>query len=173
MTPTPPLRFGFVLDKFSVSTFSFPSENKPQYIHLTGLSRRKTNAKSCRLGNQPTSVPISVTRHHLPAAAVSKKEAHERAATPTAELHHFQQPGAVWGGGAGGLLLGLQHHADQVLEDGRARGREARRPPPQGLHRLLRQQRQAAAELLGRLSGENERQHALIPRNAGGTLAEG
>ncbi|XP_029971281.1 GATOR complex protein DEPDC5 isoform X3 [Salarias fasciatus] len=29
-------RFGFVHDKFSPSTFSFPSENKPQYIHVTG-----------------------------------------------------------------------------------------------------------------------------------------
>ncbi|XP_054870245.1 GATOR complex protein DEPDC5 isoform X7 [Amphiprion ocellaris] len=29
-------RFGFVHDKFSASTFNFPSENKPQYIHVTG-----------------------------------------------------------------------------------------------------------------------------------------
>ncbi|XP_028328449.1 GATOR complex protein DEPDC5 isoform X2 [Gouania willdenowi] len=29
-------RFGFVHDKFSLSTYSFPSENKPQYIHVTG-----------------------------------------------------------------------------------------------------------------------------------------
>ncbi|XP_077579911.1 GATOR1 complex protein DEPDC5 isoform X3 [Stigmatopora nigra] len=29
-------RFGFVLDKFSASSFNFPSENRPQYIHLTG-----------------------------------------------------------------------------------------------------------------------------------------
>uniref|UniRef100_A0A6Q2XWU0 DEP domain-containing protein n=1 Tax=Esox lucius TaxID=8010 RepID=A0A6Q2XWU0_ESOLU len=29
-------RFGFVQDKFSASTFNFPSENKPQYIHVTG-----------------------------------------------------------------------------------------------------------------------------------------
>ncbi|XP_078143604.1 GATOR1 complex protein DEPDC5 isoform X2 [Centroberyx gerrardi] len=29
-------RFGFVQDKFSASAFNFPSENKPQYIHVTG-----------------------------------------------------------------------------------------------------------------------------------------
>ncbi|KAL0965572.1 hypothetical protein UPYG_G00283080 [Umbra pygmaea] len=29
-------RFGFVQDKFSASTSNFPSENKPQYIHVTG-----------------------------------------------------------------------------------------------------------------------------------------
>ncbi|XP_020502676.1 GATOR1 complex protein DEPDC5 isoform X3 [Labrus bergylta] len=29
-------RFGFVHDKFSPSAFNFPSENKPQYIHVTG-----------------------------------------------------------------------------------------------------------------------------------------
>ncbi|XP_063066425.1 GATOR1 complex protein DEPDC5 isoform X2 [Engraulis encrasicolus] len=29
-------RFGFVQDKFSASGFNFPSENKPQYIHVTG-----------------------------------------------------------------------------------------------------------------------------------------
>ncbi|KAJ7987219.1 hypothetical protein DPEC_G00336480 [Dallia pectoralis] len=29
-------RFGFVQDKFYASTFNFPSENKPQYIHVTG-----------------------------------------------------------------------------------------------------------------------------------------
>ncbi|TFK01099.1 DEP domain-containing protein 5 [Platysternon megacephalum] len=29
-------RFGFVQDKYSASAFNFPSENKPQYIHVTG-----------------------------------------------------------------------------------------------------------------------------------------
>lgn len=29
-------RYGFVQDKFSASAFNFPSENKPQYIHVTG-----------------------------------------------------------------------------------------------------------------------------------------
>ncbi|XP_023820575.1 GATOR complex protein DEPDC5 isoform X2 [Oryzias latipes] len=29
-------RFGFVQDKFSASGFNFPSESKPQYIHVTG-----------------------------------------------------------------------------------------------------------------------------------------
>ncbi|KAM3865836.1 GATOR1 complex protein DEPDC5 [Diretmus argenteus] len=29
-------RFGFVQDKFSASAFNFPSESKPQYIHVTG-----------------------------------------------------------------------------------------------------------------------------------------
>ncbi|XP_034038608.1 GATOR complex protein DEPDC5 isoform X2 [Thalassophryne amazonica] len=29
-------RFGFMQDKFSASAFNFPSENKPQYIHVTG-----------------------------------------------------------------------------------------------------------------------------------------
>lgn len=35
-------RFGFVHDKFSASAFNFPSENKPQYIHVTGLSQHNT-----------------------------------------------------------------------------------------------------------------------------------
>lgn len=35
-------RFGFVHDKFSASAFNFPSENKPQYIHVTGLSHHNT-----------------------------------------------------------------------------------------------------------------------------------
>lgn len=35
-------RFGFVHDKFSASAFNFPSENKPQYIHVTGSPRRNT-----------------------------------------------------------------------------------------------------------------------------------
>ncbi|KAI9537836.1 GATOR complex protein depdc5 [Dissostichus eleginoides] len=41
-------RFGFVHDKVSASAFNFPSENKPQYVHVTGTvflqlpySRRK------------------------------------------------------------------------------------------------------------------------------------
>ncbi|XP_066544990.1 GATOR1 complex protein DEPDC5 isoform X2 [Amia ocellicauda] len=29
-------RFGFIQDKFSASTFSFPADIKPQYIHVTG-----------------------------------------------------------------------------------------------------------------------------------------
>ncbi|XP_028448315.1 GATOR complex protein DEPDC5 isoform X6 [Perca flavescens] len=29
-------RFGFVHDKYSASAFNFPSDNKPQYIHVTG-----------------------------------------------------------------------------------------------------------------------------------------
>ncbi|XP_041847252.1 GATOR complex protein DEPDC5 isoform X2 [Melanotaenia boesemani] len=29
-------RFGFIHDKFSASTFNFPTESKPQYIHVTG-----------------------------------------------------------------------------------------------------------------------------------------
>ncbi|XP_062870046.1 GATOR1 complex protein DEPDC5 isoform X2 [Trichomycterus rosablanca] len=44
-------RFGFVQDKFSTSTFNFPAENKPQYIHVTGtifmqlpFSKRKYNS---------------------------------------------------------------------------------------------------------------------------------
>lgn len=36
-------RFGFVHDKFSASAFNFPSENKPQYIHVTGLPQNTPN----------------------------------------------------------------------------------------------------------------------------------
>ncbi|MGH0180923.1 UNVERIFIED_CONTAM: hypothetical protein FKN15_005545 [Acipenser sinensis] len=36
-------RFGFVQDKFSASAFNFPSENKPQYIHVTGEHRAVRN----------------------------------------------------------------------------------------------------------------------------------
>ncbi|PWA30813.1 hypothetical protein CCH79_00017367, partial [Gambusia affinis] len=38
-------RFGFVHDKFSSSSFNFPAENKPQYIHVTGLSHLSRNPK--------------------------------------------------------------------------------------------------------------------------------
>uniref|UniRef100_A0A8C1SYK3 DEP domain containing 5, GATOR1 subcomplex subunit n=1 Tax=Cyprinus carpio TaxID=7962 RepID=A0A8C1SYK3_CYPCA len=70
-------RFGFVQDKFSASAFNFPSENKPQYIHVTGTT------------------------------ALLKKEI-------------LQWTAAA----ASGLQLGLQHHADQSLEDWCAGGRE-------------------------------------------------
>lgn len=54
-------RFGFVHDKFSVSTFSFPSENKPQYIHLTGLSEWKKKIKiTVTDRNQQSSAFISL-----------------------------------------------------------------------------------------------------------------
>ncbi|XP_057684486.1 GATOR complex protein DEPDC5 isoform X1 [Corythoichthys intestinalis] len=56
-------RFGFVLDKFSASSFNFPSENRPQYIHLTGTvllqvpySKRKyTSGQQRRRRNSTTS----------------------------------------------------------------------------------------------------------------------
>ncbi|XP_055008047.1 GATOR complex protein DEPDC5 isoform X2 [Boleophthalmus pectinirostris] len=56
-------RFGFVHDKFSASAFNFPSENKPQYIHVTGTvflqlpySKRKySNAPQRRRRNSITS----------------------------------------------------------------------------------------------------------------------
>ncbi|CAL9688427.1 unnamed protein product [Knipowitschia caucasica] len=56
-------RFGFVNDKFSASAFSFPSENRPQYIHVTGtvflqlpFSKRKfTNAPQRRRRNSTAS----------------------------------------------------------------------------------------------------------------------
>ncbi|XP_068604569.1 GATOR1 complex protein DEPDC5 [Brachionichthys hirsutus] len=46
-------RFGFVYDKFSASAFNFPSENKPQYIHVTGtvflqLPYSKRKYSSCQ-----------------------------------------------------------------------------------------------------------------------------
>uniref|UniRef100_A0A673NJK8 DEP domain-containing protein 5-like n=1 Tax=Sinocyclocheilus rhinocerous TaxID=307959 RepID=A0A673NJK8_9TELE len=74
-------RFGFVQDKFSASAFNFPSENKPQYIHVTGIP------------------------------ALLKKEILQwTAAAP--QLRYLPS----W------LQLGLQHHADQSLEDWRAGG---------------------------------------------------
>ncbi|XP_011614624.1 GATOR complex protein DEPDC5 isoform X2 [Takifugu rubripes] len=56
-------RFGFVHDKFSVSTFSFPSENKPQYIHITGtvflqlpyFKRKHSSGQQRRRRNSTTS----------------------------------------------------------------------------------------------------------------------
>ncbi|XP_051944324.1 GATOR complex protein DEPDC5 isoform X2 [Hippocampus zosterae] len=56
-------RFGFVLDKFSASAFNFPSENRPQYIHVTGTvllqlpySKRKyTSGQQRRRRNSTTS----------------------------------------------------------------------------------------------------------------------
>ncbi|XP_062284476.1 GATOR1 complex protein DEPDC5 isoform X2 [Scomber scombrus] len=55
-------RFGFVHDKFSASSFNFPSENKPQYIHVTGTvflqlpySKRKYSGQQRRRRNSTTS----------------------------------------------------------------------------------------------------------------------
>lgn len=45
-------RFGFVHDKFSASAFNFPSENKPQYIHVTGLSPHNIKAEKMPFGDQ-------------------------------------------------------------------------------------------------------------------------
>ncbi|XP_061694755.1 GATOR1 complex protein DEPDC5 isoform X5 [Syngnathoides biaculeatus] len=56
-------RFGFVLDKFSASAFNFPSESRPQYIHITGTvllqlpySKKKyTSGQQRRRRNSTTS----------------------------------------------------------------------------------------------------------------------
>lgn len=113
----------------------------------------------------PASVCFSSARHRVPAVAVLQEEVLQRAAAPAQKLHYIQQPGAVWGRRAGRVLLGLQHHADQGLEDGLAGGREARRPPAPRLHRLLCQQGQQTVQLLGQLPGENERQRSLTQIN--------
>ncbi|XP_020852100.1 GATOR1 complex protein DEPDC5 isoform X3 [Phascolarctos cinereus] len=55
-------RFGFVQDKYSASAFNFPSENKPQYIHVTGTvflqlpySKRKFSGQQRRRRNSTSS----------------------------------------------------------------------------------------------------------------------
>ncbi|XP_061551194.1 GATOR1 complex protein DEPDC5 isoform X2 [Phycodurus eques] len=56
-------RFGFVLDKFSASAFNFPSENRPQYIHITGtvllqlpyFKKKYTSGQQRRRRNSTTS----------------------------------------------------------------------------------------------------------------------
>ena len=55
-------RFGFVQDKYSVSAFNFPAENKPQYIHVTGTvflqlpySKRKFSGQQRRRRNSTSS----------------------------------------------------------------------------------------------------------------------
>ncbi|TNN22671.1 hypothetical protein EYF80_067214 [Liparis tanakae] len=101
-------------------------------------------------------------RHRVPAAAVLQEEVLQRAAAQTQELGGVQQPGPVRRRGAGRLLLGLQHHAHQGLEDRRAGGRAAGRPAAARLHRLLRQQGQPAARPVGRLPGQDERQRPLM-----------
>uniref|UniRef100_A0A671TAS9 DEP domain-containing protein 5-like n=1 Tax=Sinocyclocheilus anshuiensis TaxID=1608454 RepID=A0A671TAS9_9TELE len=60
-------RFGFVQDKFSASAFNFPSENKPQYIHVTGTvffqlpySKRKYSSGQRRRRNSATSTNQSL-----------------------------------------------------------------------------------------------------------------
>ncbi|KAG5835112.1 hypothetical protein ANANG_G00268680 [Anguilla anguilla] len=61
-------RFGFVQDKFSASAFNFPSENKPQYIHVTGTvflqlpySKRKySSGQQRRRRNSTTSANQSL-----------------------------------------------------------------------------------------------------------------
>uniref|UniRef100_A0A8C1UQY3 DEP domain containing 5, GATOR1 subcomplex subunit n=1 Tax=Cyprinus carpio TaxID=7962 RepID=A0A8C1UQY3_CYPCA len=60
-------RFGFVHDKFSASAFNFPSENKPQYIHVTGTvflqlpySKRKYSSGQRRRRNSATSTNQSL-----------------------------------------------------------------------------------------------------------------
>uniref|UniRef100_A0A8C2KZ86 DEP domain containing 5, GATOR1 subcomplex subunit n=1 Tax=Cyprinus carpio TaxID=7962 RepID=A0A8C2KZ86_CYPCA len=60
-------RFGFVHDKFSASAFNFPSENKPQYIHVTGTvflqlpySKKKYSSGQRRRRNSATSTNQSL-----------------------------------------------------------------------------------------------------------------
>lgn len=101
------------------------------------------------------------TRHRVPAAAVLQEEVLQRAAAPPQKLHHVQQPGAVRQRRGGRLLLGLQHHADQSLENWCAGRREAGWPAAQRLHRLLWQQGRQTADILGQLPGEDERQRSL------------
>ncbi|XP_073685400.1 GATOR1 complex protein DEPDC5 [Garra rufa] len=60
-------RFGFVQDKFSASAFNFPSENKPQYIHVTGTvflqlpyAKRKYSSGQRRRRNSASSANQSL-----------------------------------------------------------------------------------------------------------------
>ncbi|XP_061458703.1 GATOR1 complex protein DEPDC5 isoform X2 [Rhineura floridana] len=60
-------RFGFVQDKYSASAFNFPSENKPQYIHVTGTvflqlpySKRKFSGQQRRRRNSTSSTNQNV-----------------------------------------------------------------------------------------------------------------
>ncbi|XP_043858131.1 GATOR complex protein DEPDC5 isoform X2 [Dromiciops gliroides] len=60
-------RFGFVQDKYSASAFNFPSENKPQYIHVTGTvflqlpySKRKFSGQQRRRRNSTSSTGQNV-----------------------------------------------------------------------------------------------------------------
>uniref|UniRef100_A0A8C5FSI2 DEP domain-containing protein n=1 Tax=Gadus morhua TaxID=8049 RepID=A0A8C5FSI2_GADMO len=138
-------RFGFVQDRASASTFNFPAENKPQYIHVTVFTNWLTNW-------------LTGCRHGVPPAALLQEEVPLRPAA--AEELGLVGRGGVRGGGAR-LQLGLQHHADQGLEDRGAGGRAPRRTPAQGLHRLLLQPQQPPQGLLGRLPGPHERQRPL------------
>ncbi|KAM9720335.1 GATOR1 complex protein DEPDC5 isoform 3-T3 [Menidia menidia] len=58
-----------------------------------------------------------VYRHRIPAAAILPEEVFQWATTSAQKLNHFKQSGPFWWGGESGLLLGLQHHADQSLEN--------------------------------------------------------
>ncbi|XP_072839391.2 GATOR1 complex protein DEPDC5 isoform X1 [Pogona vitticeps] len=60
-------RFGFIQDKYSASAFNFPSENKPQYIHVTGAvflqlpySKRKFSGQQRRRRNSTSSANQNV-----------------------------------------------------------------------------------------------------------------
>ncbi|XP_063171811.1 GATOR1 complex protein DEPDC5 isoform X2 [Candoia aspera] len=60
-------RFGFVQDKYSASAFNFPSDNKPQYIHVTGTvflqlpySKRKFSGQQRRRRNSTSSANQNV-----------------------------------------------------------------------------------------------------------------
>uniref|UniRef100_A0A8D2KY17 DEP domain-containing protein n=1 Tax=Varanus komodoensis TaxID=61221 RepID=A0A8D2KY17_VARKO len=60
-------RFGFVQDNYSASAFNFPSENKPQYIHVTGTvflqlpySKRKFSGQQRRRRNSTSSTNQNV-----------------------------------------------------------------------------------------------------------------
>lgn len=98
---------------------------------------KHTNCLSVLPGGWWASVCFSSVRHSVPAAAVLQEEVLEWAAAPTQKLHHLQQSGAIRQRGAGRLLLGLQHHANQGMENRCAGWREAGRPPAQKLHWLL------------------------------------
>uniref|UniRef100_A0A4W3HH08 DEP domain containing 5, GATOR1 subcomplex subunit n=1 Tax=Callorhinchus milii TaxID=7868 RepID=A0A4W3HH08_CALMI len=102
-------RFGFIQDKYSASAFNFPAENKPQYIHVTGECRYRTE-----LGSFEVLVAVFQTQTDVWAAET------------TQELHQLQQPEHVRGG-EDWPQLGLQHHADQNLAIERYRGRKTHR----------------------------------------------
>ena len=112
-----------------------PSISTSQVCHSTPF--KHTYCLSVLPGGWRASCCFCSARHSVPAAAVLQEEVLEWAAAPTQKLHHLQQPGAIRRRGAGRLLLGLQHHANQGMEDKRAGWREAGWPSAQKLHRLL------------------------------------
>ncbi|XP_062814922.1 GATOR1 complex protein DEPDC5-like isoform X1 [Anolis carolinensis] len=74
-------RFGFIRDKYSASAFNFPSDNKPQYIHVTGtVFLQLPYSKRRSSGSQPLPPPAPAA---MAAPSSSQRRRRDSAPSPS------------------------------------------------------------------------------------------